>query len=73
MLLRRYRVLFDAPPPAAMAADVETALARLAPQAALLADGRTPQAERYLWTEELELRRVDDRHPSRAAPIRAAT
>jgi ATP-dependent Clp protease ATP-binding subunit ClpC len=67
VLLRRYRVLFDQPPPAAMAADVETALARLAPQAALLVENE--DAERYLWTEELELRRVDvEIHPGRPDP-----
>jgi ATP-dependent Clp protease ATP-binding subunit ClpC len=66
-LLRRYRVLFDPPPPAAMAGDVETALARLAPQAALLVDNA--DAERYLWTEDLELRRIDvDIHPGRPDP-----
>jgi len=66
-LLRRYRVLFDPPPPAAMAGDIETALARLAPQAALLVDNA--DAERYLWTEELELRRIDvDIHPGRPDP-----
>ena len=67
VLLRRHRLLFDPPPPAAMAGDVDTALARLAPQAALLVDGA--DAERYLWTEELELRRVDvDIHPGRPDP-----
>ena len=67
VLLRRFRVLFDRPPPAAMAEDVETALARLAPQAALLVDDNA--AERYLWTEELELRRVEvDIHPGRPDP-----
>jgi ATP-dependent Clp protease ATP-binding subunit ClpC len=67
VLLRRHRVLFDRPPPAAMATDVETALARLAPQAALLVDGG--DAERYVWTEDLELRRVDiDIHPGRPDP-----
>lgn len=67
VLLRRHRVLFDKPPPAAMATDVETALARLAPQAALLVDD--DEAERYLWKEELELRRVDvDIHPGRPDP-----
>jgi ATP-dependent Clp protease ATP-binding subunit ClpC len=67
VLLRRHRLLFDPPPPAAMAGDVDAALARLAPQAALLVDGA--DAERYLWTEELELRRVDvDIHPGRPDP-----
>src|SRR5262245_45412060 len=67
VLLRRHRLLFDPPPPAAMAGDVDTALARLAPQAALLVDNA--EAERYLWTEELELRRVDiDIHPGRPDP-----
>jgi ATP-dependent Clp protease ATP-binding subunit ClpC len=67
VLLRRHRVPFDRPPPAAMATDVDTALARLAPQAALLIDDG--EAERYVWTEELELRRVDiDIHPGRPDP-----
>jgi len=67
VLLRRHRVVSDPPPPAAMAADVETALARLAPQAALLVDNG--EAERYLWTEELELRRIDvEIHPGRPDP-----
>jgi ATP-dependent Clp protease ATP-binding subunit ClpC len=68
VLLRRYRVMFDTPPPAAMAEDAETALARLAPQAALIADD-SEAAERYLWTEPLELRRIDvDIHPGRPDP-----
>jgi len=68
VLLRRYRVLFDTPPPAAMAEDVETALARLAPQAALIAEDNNAVA-RYLWTEKLELRRVEvDIHPGRPDP-----
>ncbi len=68
VLLRRYRFLFEPPPPAAMAADQETALARLAPQAALLADD-SEQVERYLWKEELELRRIEvDIHPGRPDP-----
>ena len=58
VLLRRFRLMFDTPPPAAMAEDVETALARLAPQAALLADD-SDNVARYQWTEELELRRPD--------------
>ncbi len=67
VLLRRYRILFDTPPPAAMAEDLETALARLAPQAALLVDDNA--AERYTWSEELELRRIDvDIHPGRPDP-----
>jgi len=68
VLLRRHRVMFDTPPPAAMAVDAETALARLAPQAALLADD--PDAvKRYLWTEELALRRIEvDIHPGRPDP-----
>jgi len=71
VLLRRYRTLFDAPPPAAMAEDVETALKRLAPQAALLVDNDDDDGDldRYLWTEELELRRVEvDIHPGRPDP-----
>jgi ATP-dependent Clp protease ATP-binding subunit ClpC len=68
VLLRRYRVLFDAPPPAAMADDPDIALQRLTPQAALLAEDREA-VERYLWTEELELRRVEvEIHPGRPDP-----
>jgi ATP-dependent Clp protease ATP-binding subunit ClpC len=68
VLLRRYRVLFDPPPPAAMAEDQETALTRLAPQAALIAEN-AHNAERYLWTEQLELRRIEvDIHPGRPDP-----
>jgi ATP-dependent Clp protease ATP-binding subunit ClpC len=68
VLLRRYRVLFDTPPPAAMASDVETALERLAPQAALLVED-ADSAKRYLWTEQLDLRRVEvDIHPGRPDP-----
>jgi ATP-dependent Clp protease ATP-binding subunit ClpC len=68
VLLRRYRMLFDPPPPAAMATDEETALARLAPQAALVVDDEDT-ADRYLWTEELELRRVEvEIHPGRPDP-----
>ncbi len=68
VLLRRYRILFDQSPPASMAEDVETALARLAPQAALLADDHNAVA-RYLWTEKLDLRRVEvDIHPGRPDP-----
>ncbi len=68
VLLRRYRVLFDPAPPAAMAADVETALARLAPQAALLVED-ADNAKRYLWSEQLDLRRVEvDIHPGRPDP-----
>jgi len=67
VLLRRFRLLFDGPPPAAMAADEETALARLAPQAAFLVE--EDEAERYLWTEELELRRIEvEIHPGRPDP-----
>jgi ATP-dependent Clp protease ATP-binding subunit ClpC len=68
VLLRRDRTPFDPPPPAAMAADEETALARLAPQAALVAED-DETADRYLWTEELELRRVEvEIHPGRPDP-----
>jgi ATP-dependent Clp protease ATP-binding subunit ClpC len=68
VLLRRFRTVIDPPPPAAMADDVETALARLAPQAALVADDME-NAPRYLWTEDLELRRVEiDIHPGRPDP-----
>ena len=67
VLLRRFRTLFDGPPPAAMADDEETALARLAPQAAFLVE--EDEAERYLWTEELELRRIEvEIHPGRPDP-----
>jgi ATP-dependent Clp protease ATP-binding subunit ClpC len=68
VLLRRYRLLTDGPAPAAMGADAEAALARLAPQAALLATNAA-QAERYVWTEEFELRRVEiEIHPGRPDP-----
>ncbi len=68
VLLRRYRVLFDPPPPAAMAEDQETALTRLAPQAALIAEN-AENAQRYLWSEQLELRRIEvDIHPGRPDP-----
>jgi ATP-dependent Clp protease ATP-binding subunit ClpC len=68
VLLRRYRVMFDPPPPAAMAEDQETALTRLAPQAALIAE-HAENAQRYLWTEQLELRRIEvDIHPGRPDP-----
>jgi ATP-dependent Clp protease ATP-binding subunit ClpC len=68
VLLRRYRVMFDAPPPAAMAEDLDTALTRLAPQAALIAEDSDAN-ERYLWTEDLDLRRVEvDIHPGRPDP-----
>jgi ATP-dependent Clp protease ATP-binding subunit ClpC len=68
VLLRRHRILFEGPPPAAMATDVETALRRLAPQAALLSDD-DEQLARYVWTETLELRRIDVAiHPGRPDP-----
>jgi len=68
VMLRRFRMPFDAPPPAAIAHDLETALARLAPQAALISE-EPDDAPRYLWTEELELRRVEvDIHPGRPDP-----
>jgi ATP-dependent Clp protease ATP-binding subunit ClpC len=68
VLLRRFRTMFDQPPPAAMAEDVETALARLAPQAALATDD-SDSAARYLWTEQLDLRRVEiEIHPGRPDP-----
>ncbi|MDX2089945.1 MAG: AAA family ATPase [Kofleriaceae bacterium] len=67
VLLRRHRVMFDTPPPAAMATELETALLRLAPHAALLVEDNA--AERYLWTETLELRRIEvDVHPGRPDP-----
>jgi ATP-dependent Clp protease ATP-binding subunit ClpC len=68
VLLRRYRLLFEPPPPAAMADSAETALRRLIPQAALITEDED-NLERYLWTEELELRRVEvDIHPGRPDP-----
>ncbi|HTR55838.1 MAG TPA: AAA family ATPase [Kofleriaceae bacterium] len=68
VLLRRHRTLFDTPPPAAMGEDQDTALARLAPQAALVAD-ESDTVARYLWTEELELRKLEvDIHPGRPDP-----
>ena len=68
VLLRRYKLAFEPPPPAAMATTEEDALARLAPQAALIAENAT-KAARYVWTEELELRRLDvDIHPGRPDP-----
>ena len=68
VLLRRYRMLFEAPPPAALAADLDTALARLAPAAALIAE-EYEDSLRYMWTEELELRRVEvEIHPGRPDP-----
>jgi ATP-dependent Clp protease ATP-binding subunit ClpC len=68
VLLRRYRMMFEPPPPAAMAEDQETALTRLAPQAALIAEN-TENAQRYLWSEQLDLRRIDvDIHPGRPDP-----
>jgi ATP-dependent Clp protease ATP-binding subunit ClpC len=68
VLLRRFRMLFDRPPPAAMAHDVDTALRRLAPQAALL-DDDDDGGERYQFTEQLELRRVEvEIHPGRPDP-----
>ena len=68
VLLRRFRTLFDKPPPAAMAEEIETALQRLAPQAALATDD-SDEAARYIWTEQLELRRIEiDIHPGRPDP-----
>ncbi len=68
IMLRRFRTTFDAPPPAAIAADLETALARLAPQAALISE-EPEDSPRYLWTEELELRRLEvEIHPGRPDP-----
>jgi ATP-dependent Clp protease ATP-binding subunit ClpC len=68
VLLRRYRFVFEPPPPAAMAEDLDTALTRLAPQAALIAED-SDNSERYLWTEDLELRRIEiDIHPGRPDP-----
>ena len=80
VLLRRFRTTWDAPPPAAVALDEEAALARLVPQAALIADDDDDDndVDRYLWSEDLELRRVEiDIHPGRPDPrgyvITAAT
>ncbi len=69
VMLRRHRIAFDTPPPAAMAPDVETALRRLAPQAALLSDEEDGSIDRYVWTETLELRQVAiEIHPGRPDP-----
>jgi ATP-dependent Clp protease ATP-binding subunit ClpC len=69
VMLRRHRIAFDTPPPAAMAPDVETALRRLAPQAALLSDEDDGSIDRYVWTEALELRQVSiEIHPGRPDP-----
>jgi len=69
VLLRRFRVLLDTAPPAAMADNAETALRRLAPQAALLSDEDDGSIDRYVWTEDLELRRVEvEIHPGRPDP-----
>ena len=68
VLIRRYRLMFDPPPPAAMADSAEDALRRLIPQAALITED-AENLERYLWTEELELRRVEiEIHPGRPDP-----
>ena len=68
VLMRRYRLLFDPPPPAAIADTADAALARLAPQAALIAED-SDDAARYVWTETLEMRRVEvDIHPGRPDP-----
>ena len=77
VLLRRFRTAWDAPPPAAVATTEEAALARLVPQAALIADDED-DVDRYLWKEDLDLRRVEiDIHPGRPDPhgyvITAAT
>ncbi len=70
ILLRRYRTPFDDPPPAAMAETIDDALARLTPQAALLTDNDDEEElERYLWKEELEMRRLEvEIHPGRPDP-----
>jgi ATP-dependent Clp protease ATP-binding subunit ClpC len=69
VLLRRHRTPFEPPPPASMADSAETALRRLVPQAALITDGDQATVDRYLWTEVLELRRVEvDIHPGRPDP-----
>jgi ATP-dependent Clp protease ATP-binding subunit ClpC len=61
-------MMFEPPPPAAMADTSETALRRLIPQAALITEDAA-NLERYLWTEELELRKVDvEIHPGRPDP-----
>ena len=69
LLLRRFRTPFEPPPPAAMADGAELALRRLIPQAALITDGDQATIDRYLWSEELELRRVEvEIHPGRPDP-----
>jgi ATP-dependent Clp protease ATP-binding subunit ClpC len=62
-LIRRVERLFDDPPPGAVGDGMDDALARLATAlAALRAD--EGDLDRYLWTDELELRRVEvDVHP----------
>jgi ATP-dependent Clp protease ATP-binding subunit ClpC len=52
-----------------MADSSELALRRLVPQAALITDEDQATVDRYLWTEELELRRIEvDIHPGRPDP-----
>jgi len=62
-LIRRVERLFDGPPPGAVGDGLEDALARLTP---VLAAIRYDEGDldRYLWTDALELRRVEvDVHP----------
>ena len=62
-LIRRVEQLFDGPPPGAVGDGVEDALARLAPMLAAIRYDEGDMA-RYLWTDALELRRVEvDVHP----------
>ena len=59
VMLRRHRIAFDTPPPAAMAADPETALRRLAPQAALLSDEEATATALAIW-ERTNLANLED-------------
>jgi ATP-dependent Clp protease ATP-binding subunit ClpC len=63
VLIRRVELLFDDPPPGAVGDTLEDALRRLVPAlAAIRADEGA--LDRYLWTDELELRRVEvEVHP----------
>jgi ATP-dependent Clp protease ATP-binding subunit ClpC len=62
-LIRKVERLFDGPPPGAVGDGLDDALVRLTP---VLATIRYDEGDldRYLWTDELELRRVEvDVHP----------